>query len=692
MAKHILTLLLTVVGLTISAQVPDSLNKKYTNAKHDTDKVAVLIEMAGAVYLSNPPEAIKYCNQAKEIAEKVNYKRGIANVLGWLGYLYEYEGKIDITMDYYQRSIPLLKELGDEEGLGGTYLNMAVVYADQGNIPKSLEYNQLALESSRKTGNKKSEAFVLNNMAGILREQGEPKKALEYMENALKIRQSVKDKDGIAESYNNLGYFYDNVSDNKQKALEYYLKSNEMYTTLNNKRGISYTLHNIASLYSRLGDTTRALENYYKSLQIKESVNLVDGMPPTLTSIATILIAKHNEAEAEKLLLRSFNIGKTANNTEAMSSAANALRKLYKKQRKFQQALEMFEIYKTMRDTIYNQSNRKETYRSQLKYDFDKKEFAANLTREKEKAEARQKQQKQQYIIWSVVGGLCIVAFFLFIIYNRLQLTRKQKLIIEQQKELVETQQKEIIDSINYARRIQYALLAGKTLLQNNLQQHFILFKPKNVVSGDFYWAVSVTDGFIFVLGDCTGHGVPGAFMSLLNISKLNQTINENKITAPDKVLNNVRKEIISSLNPDGSTIESKDGMDAVICKLDTNKMKLQYAAANNPLYIVRNKEIIVYNADKMPVGMGHDDTKLFTLHEIELQKNDMIYLSTDGYPDQFGGPKGKKFMYKKFQELLVSVSTLPVNEQYQAIEKALADWQGNLEQVDDISVIGIRI
>lgn len=688
----VLFLICLVSTGTVFSQVPDSLHKKFAAAKHDTVRIALLIDMASAVYISNPQEAIKYCVRSKDLSEKVNYKRGIAGALGWLGFLYGQEGKYDITMDYYKRSIPLLQDLGDEPSIAGTYLNMGSIYGDQGDIPKCIEYNHMALASYRKMGDKKGEAFVLNNLSGTYIDQGDKQKAGEYLEESLKIRLALKNKDGIAESYNNLGHFYDRSMDQPKKGLTYYQKSNELYKELNNKRGIAFSLHNIATVYAREGDTTKALETYYNCLEIKESINLIDGMPSTLNAIANILMAKHKDAEAERLLKKCLDLGEKMNSPEVISSAASSLRKLYKRQKNFEKALEMFELYKVMRDTIYNQSNRKETFRSQLKYDFDKKESALMIEQEKEKLEADAKHQKQQYVIWSVVGGLCIVGFFLIIIYNRLQITRKQKLIIEQQKELVETQQKEIVDSINYAKRIQYALLASKTLLENNLNEHFVFFKPKNVVSGDFYWATPSKDGFIFVLGDCTGHGVPGAFMSLLNISKLNQTINENKITSPDLVLNNVRKEIIQSLNPDGSLVESKDGMDAVVCKIDLSNLKLQYAAANSSFYIVRDNEVVICNADKMPVGMGHDNSKAFTLKEIALKKGDMIYMLSDGYTDQFGGPRGKKFMYKKLSELLVSICTKSINEQYSLVEKIITEWQGDLEQVDDICVVGIRV
>jgi sigma-B regulation protein RsbU (phosphoserine phosphatase) len=285
---------------------------------------------------------------------------------------------------------------------------------------------------------------------------------------------------------------------------------------------------------------------------------------------------------------------------------------------------------------------------------------------------------------------LFFVTILFFIFFRRDNLLY-QKAIMEQ-KSIIEEKQKEILDSINYAKRIQFSLLAGDTLLKEHLPEHFVLFQPKDVVSGDFYWAAPVSDGFMYITADCTGHGVPGAFMSLLNISKLSQVINENKVTRPDLVLNAVRSEIIHALgahDPDG---ENKDGMDAILCKLNVTGMSLEYAAANNPFYIVRNKALMTCKADKMPVGKGHDDTLSFTYHQVELYPGDVIYTLTDGFADQFGGPRGKKFKYKALEELLLSIHDLPMAEQQTLLQKTLADWKGLLEQVDDVLIIGVRV
>jgi len=229
-------------------------------------------------------------------------------------------------------------------------------------------------------------------------------------------------------------------------------------------------------------------------------------------------------------------------------------------------------------------------------------------------------------------------------------------------------------------------------------QNFFILYKPKDIVSGDFYYALahktaSGKNEMLYICtADCTGHGVPGAFMSMLGVSSLNESIIEKNITQPNEILNDIRTSIIASLNPEGSDEESKDGMDCILCAYDFDNMQLHVAAANNPLWIVRNGELDEYKPDKMPVGKYGDEPKPFSLQTINLQKGDVVYSFTDGYADQFGGPKGKKFKYKQLEEKLLANHQLPMEEQRKNLLETFESWKGNMEQVDDVLVIGVRI
>lgn len=271
-------------------------------------------------------------------------------------------------------------------------------------------------------------------------------------------------------------------------------------------------------------------------------------------------------------------------------------------------------------------------------------------------------------------------------------ITERTKTIVEQKHEL-EHKNKEIVDSINYAQRIQKSLLASDQLLQKNLKDYFVYFQPKDIVSGDFYWGAELSDGrFALITADSTGHGVPGAIMSMLNISCLNEAIEGQKLLQPKDILNYTRAKIIKHLSNDGSEQGGKDGMDCCLICFDLNNNKFSYSAANNPIWIVRNNELIELKPDKMPVGKHDRDSESFNQAEFELQKNDVVYTLTDGMQDQFGGPKGKKFMYKQLKELLLSLSNLPMNEQKEKLSSEFANWKSEMEQVDDVLIIGVRV
>ena len=303
----------------------------------------------------------------------------------------------------------------------------------------------------------------------------------------------------------------------------------------------------------------------------------------------------------------------------------------------------------------------------------------------------------------TLIGGFIVLALFGIYRWRTASLRKRQKQLentvmqrtmeVVEQKQLIEEKHKEITDSINYAERIQRSFLASDDSLQKNLKEHFVLFKPKDVVSGDFYWATKLHDGkFALVTADSTGHGVPGAIMSILNITCLEKAIDEMKLLDPGEILNHTRLSIIARLKRDGSLDGGKDGMDASLICFDLVNYSFTYAAANNPVWIVRNQEIIVCEPDSMPVAKHDKQHISFTSKQLKLESGDVVYALTDGYADQFGGPKGKKFMYKKLKQLILSISHHPMKIQQELLNEAFQTWKGNLEQVDDVCIVGIRI
>ena len=304
-------------------------------------------------------------------------------------------------------------------------------------------------------------------------------------------------------------------------------------------------------------------------------------------------------------------------------------------------------------------------------------------------------------------GGLLtftVTIFTILLIHTRYRLTRKEiksrlalelsKKEIEEQKEVIEEAHNEVKASINYAERIQSALLAGDESWNRIGVDRFIFFKPRDIVSGDFYWGFANDELSIWAAADCTGHGVPGAFMSMLGVGLLNEIVAEGKVYDPDMILNNLRTKIIQSLEQKGE--ERKDGMDIAICVFNRKNHVLKYAGAYNPLWIVKDKntELVEIKANKMPIGKFQRDSVDFTSHEVQLEKGDIIYTFSDGFQDQFGGPNGRKYMSKRMKLFLQNISKESMEKQKTLLEKEFADWiqEGNTSQIDDVCIIGVEV
>lgn len=290
--------------------------------------------------------------------------------------------------------------------------------------------------------------------------------------------------------------------------------------------------------------------------------------------------------------------------------------------------------------------------------------------------------------------ALFIVTVFVLLRYIRVIMVAEEesKRKIEESNQIITQKNKDIFDSITYARRIQTAILAPKEEVFEVFDKAFILYKPKDIVSGDFYYFSKTKNRNIIAAVDCTGHGVPGALMSMIGNDILNHVTRERNIEKPSDILDALHAGVIGILKQDSKHADTKDGMDIALLSFDASKRKLQYAAAYRPLMVLRNQEIIEFKGNKFPIGNTQQDRNNFDNHEIDLQEGDMCYIFTDGYADQFGGEKGKKFMMKNFQDLLKRISVLDVFEQEKQLDEAYENWRRDHEQVDDVLVIGIRV
>ncbi len=566
-----------------------------------------------------------------------------------------------------------------------------------------------ALALAEKNQFTKKIAHSLNNIANVFKRQRDYKTALQYYEKSLTTYRSIHDSEGVMTVCSGLAASYSYLGD-YNKSLEYYQKIIAMAEQQHQTFALGLALNNIGNCYYEMHLPKKAKEYYFKAMAVNEKGDIRNSMVDSYNNYAYMLNEEGDYAGAEHYYRKALAIAKTTGYTDNLVDVYEYMAEMYLAKKDFMNAYYYADTVKHYKDSMAKAFSINALHEMTQRFDSEKKQIEIeNLGKENE---LKEKENRQQQFILLIVGLALIISLVLgTLAYKQYKKNRKANKIITEQKESLQEKQKEIVDSITYARRIQTALLASDELLKNNLPEFFVLFKPKDIVSGDFYWASEVSGSgfkvpglqsqkpetgnqklFYLATADSTGHGVPGAFMSLLNISYLNESINEKKMTAPNDVLNHTRSRLINALKTDGSAEGGKDGMDCTLLALDLNNNKLHYAAANNGFYIIRGGEFIRYNADKMPVGKSPKDHEPFTTHTVELQKGDLIYTFTDGYADQFGGPKGKKHKYKPLEEFLLANSHLPMEQQKQLLNQNFENWKGNLEQVDDVLIIGIKI
>jgi serine phosphatase RsbU (regulator of sigma subunit)/tetratricopeptide (TPR) repeat protein len=639
------------------------------------------------------PEAITYHLKVLGIQQEMKDTAGCAATLNKIGVKYDHLGNQDKAMEFYLKSMDLCKKIGDKKTTADLLNNIALVYKNKGDINNSLKYNFESLKIKDEIHYDEGMAYTYNNLSIIYTEQGQYEKSLQYLFLGLKLADKFSKPVQKAMLLTNVGGVYQRQGLH-DKALLYYKQGLAIYRSEYDNTGVAGVLNNIANIYSDQGRMEKAIAFLEQSIRIKEKTLDKSALGAGYISLGNAYYKMNDLKKAEENCLHALKIGKELGFPELIQNSANILQQVYAGFGNYSEAFAMSQLYMKMRDSILNTENKNLLLKNQLKYEYEKKSMAdslkVSLEREAHKAELSQEKQ-QRYTLYA---GMALLLVFGGMMYNRFKITSRQKQIIEDknketnfQKAIIEEKQKEILDSIHYAKRIQTALLAQKDFIEKHLPDSFILFKPKDIVSGDFYWATFYENRFYLAVCDSTGHGVPGAFMSLLNIGFLSEAIKEKNIAKPNEVLDYVRNRLTESISKEGQ----KDGMDGVLLCIDGNSDTITYAAAHNNPVLVRNGDLKMLEYDKMPVGKGekNDPFRLFTL---EIQKGDTLYLYTDGYADQFGGPKGKKFKYKKLDELLCRITPLPFSEQAAELGKSFDEWKGNLEQVDDVLVIGIKM
>ena len=636
-------------------------------AKEDTNMVTYLNSISWDTSYDNLALGLKYGERGLKLAEKLNYDNGIILTSNTLGTIYADMGDLNKALNMHLRGLVLGEKNKNIRAMGTAELNISNIYITMKDYGKALNYLRLA-----------------------------------------QLHYDSKNKLGQAVIYNTMGSCYLNYKDSTEQALASYSRGFEIASAMNKVSTISVSLAGVARCFNLLGDSVRSFKAIERAVFLLDSTKSNYDLSIVLATYASILKDHGHYTRAESVLNRALDIYRSIGMAEQEVEIWKQFAEIYEQTGQFEKALNAHRRFASMKDSLMNENVFRKQRELEAVYENEKRENEIKgLKQEKQIAEldlAKRTAEKERLNVFITLGiiALMLVLGFAGYIFYSLQQKKKANSELGKAYAVIEETNKNITDSINYARKIQEAVLPPEGILRNQFSDAFVFFRPRDIVSGDFWWCTEKDGRFILALADCTGHGVPGGFMSVMGAAFLSEIINEKGITDPAEVLSLLRLKVIAALkqtqelpaeSKGGQQAEVKDGMDISFCSF-TGTNSLQFAGANNPIWIIRKNENEIHEiaADKFPVGIHHGEILPFSQKQIPLGTGDMVYLFSDGYADQFGGPQGKKFKYKKLKELLLSIQELPCEEQNKKLKTVFETWKGNLEQVDDILMIGIRI
>ncbi len=679
---------------------------------------AAALKTRGMAYYTRGdfPKALECDSIALGMYQNAGSKADIAEIFGNIGIVYSDMEDYYRSLDYYGKALKINEEIGSKAGIAYNLGNIGGSYMFQGNYPQALEYEFKALAMCQQLADNREIAMNLTNIGITYWYQGNYPKALEYDFKALAIQQAIKNKRGIASNYCNIGIVYVSQATEAQskhnaalsdslykKALDFNFMALELKKQIGNENSIARNLDNIGGIYKEEANTVRsrneaaradslynkALDYYSRTINIYSKVGNKAAIGEIIGNVANIYTVQKKYKLAKIIYDSALALVKNSGEKDVIRDQYGGLAELEGVTGNYKEGWDDYKKFILYRDSLINDDNTKKTVQAEMNYAFNRKTDSTKAEQDRKDELADADKRRQNIITRSVTGGLLLVLVFAIFVVRSLRITRRQKQNIETKNKIIQEKNKDILDSITYAKRLQDAILPPMNLIRQYLPDSFVFYKPKDIVAGDFYWMERAGDIALIAAADCTGHGVPGALVSVVCSNALNRTVKEFHITEPGKILDKVRELVLETFEKSEANVQ--DGMDISLCCINIKTKETQWSGAYNSLWFIRNGELHEVEADKQPIGKI-DKPIPFNTHNLKLQKGDTLYLFTDGYADQFGGTKGKKFKYKQLQELLFANAAQSMDEQKNMLETTLDKWKGNLEQVDDILVIGIRV
>ncbi len=707
--------------------------------------LAIVYKTTGIIYFfrGDIDNAFENFDLSLNIYQDIGDLNGAAGSYINKGIIYKNIRKTGKAHESFKKALKIYHEIEDKEGTALAYLNIGQLHRKEGNYRGALENLLKSRKLYEETKNKIKIAEVYKTIGVIHGDRNEIDDALLNFNKALDLYEELDNVRGQTDIYNNLGTIHYDGKEYK-KAIEYFNKSLNIFVE------IGYT-SKIALLYYNIGDANNKLQRYKeaksffdRSLKIYKKIDEEKGKALCYNGLGEYFFYNGDFKTASKYLEKAKKISNKSD-IGTYKEAVEWLSKTYAGLGNYKKAYLNHIIFKQLHDSIFSENNAKVLTTMSMQYEFEK-QMAIDKLQHKEEI------QRQQIYTYASILGFCFMIFIAIILirgnqrkkkankilriqkdeieYQKIELESQNEeilaqrdeietknIVITEQRDIAQKQNKEITGSINYAKRIQKAVLPIRNIFADGISDYFILFKPRDIVSGDFYWMTKIENSFIIAAADCTGHGVPGAFMSMLGVAFLNEIITKDKTMQANEILEKLRERVIKSLHQTGKANESKDGMDIALCIINTKNETLQFAGAYNPLFLIMNKtsenerinelnknprtkihkfldnkKLVEIKGDRMPIGIYTIKEKMFQNNILKYKKGDTIYIFSDGYIDQFGGSKGRKLKSGKFREILMSIQDKQMQEQKKFLVNYYNEWKNKIDQLDDILIIGLRL
>jgi serine phosphatase RsbU (regulator of sigma subunit) len=671
------------------------------NAQLDTVVVLQMIENARSEFSNDPRTSIRIANQALQLSEKGNYPLLTSKSYNTIGSAYYFLSRYDSAETFHEEALEIQKRINDEEGMGRSYTNLGSIYSDRGLNDKAIEYFLIAEKKFEKIKYTLGQAKLNNSLGILFYNIKDYNNAANYFKAGLNLSQQIKDSTLYYSILINLANTLSDAG-NEHEAMSLYKKSYSLAKTTHNIYNLIVACNNICQSYI---DLDLSLSHNLDSAQKydEEAMNLLSNFDQdsqykilTYTNHASILANKKLFELAIPYLDSAITYARANEDLSKQIALYNELGLLLKRAKKFPEALEALRQSSKLKDTLYFKNLDEKLSELNTIHNVEKKEKEITILNIEKK-----NQKKINILLLAVIIASVVSLIIVIVSYVRKRKDNKlihaKKLEVEVKNKIIQHKQKEIIDSINYAKRLQEAILPSDTYWKKYLPESFILYKPKDIVAGDFYWMENITAGtkdqdesfIFFAVADSTGHGIPGALVSVVCSNALNRSLFEFNLTDPAAILDKTRELVIETFDKSDQLV--KDGMDISLCRLNSKTKHLLWAGANNPLWLIKNKNLTEIKADKQPVG-NHIQNNPFTSHSFQLEKGDLIYLFSDGYADQFGGLNEKKFKIKELAKKIVEIQDEKMSTQKEILDKTFKEWKKNIEQVDDVCILGLRI